>query len=336
MPVTRIGDVIQPEVFNDYVIHRSTQKSALIQSGIIENNSEFDQLASGPNTLVNMPFWNDLSGDAETIKDQGDLTAGKITSSSDVARKQGRARMWGANGLSALLSGDDPAGAIADLVASYWNRQDQAMLLATLDGIFKASNMSGKVLDITGETGKDALLDGDSFIDAGQKMGDAKDLLTGVMMHSAAEAYLAKLDLIEYVQVSDQSDRIPVFMNKRVIVDDGMPYDTSDKTGSMYLFGSGAVAKGNGSHPDIMPTETFRNSKSSSGEDFLVNRNIGILHPRGVKWTESSVTNEFPTNTELANGSNWKRVYDPKAIRVVKFKFRTAEAESTTTTTTSA
>lgn len=46
--------------------------------------------------FINMPFWNDLSGDSEVIKDSGNLTAGKIGSSSDVARKQGRARMWGA------------------------------------------------------------------------------------------------------------------------------------------------------------------------------------------------------------------------------------------------
>lgn len=325
---TRLQDVIQPEVFTDYVIHRSTEKSALIQSGIIENNAQFDELASGPNTIINMPFWNDLSGDAETIKDEGDLTPSKITSNKDVARKHGRARMWGANGLSALLSGDDPMGAIAELVSTYWNRQDQAMLLATLDGIFKASNMSGKVLDITNEPGTDAVADGDSFIDAGQLMGDAKDLLTGVMMHSAVEAHLAKLDLIEYVQVSEQSDRVPIFMNKRVIVDDGMEYNTSTKVGSMYLFGSGAIAQGNGSHPNIIPTEVDRNKQSSSGEDFLINRRIQLLHPRGVAWQEGGVADEFPTNSEIATGARWNRVYDPKAIRIVKFKFKT-EANGT-------
>ncbi len=321
---TRLQDVIQPEIFTDYVINETREKSALIQSGIIENNAEFDSLAGGPNTIINMPFWNDLTGDAETIKDQGDLTPGKIASDKDIARKHGRARMWGANGLSALLSGDDPMGAIAKLVSNYWIRQDQAMLLATLDGIFKASTMSSKVLDITNEAGSDALLDGDSFIDAGQLMGDAKDLLTGVMMHSAVEAYLAKLDLIEYVQVAEQSDRVPIFMNKRVIVDDGMPYDTTDKVGSMYLFGQGAIAQGNGSHPNIIPTEVDRNKQSSSGEDFLINRRIQLMHPRGIAWQEGGVADTFPTNAEIATGARWKRVYDEKAVRIVKFTFKTA------------
>ncbi|MBN6890076.1 major capsid protein 13 [Cytobacillus horneckiae] len=321
---TRIADVIQPEVFTDYVINRTTELSALVQSGIVQNDAEFNSLASGPNTLVNMPFWNDLSGDSETIKDEGNLTPGKITSNKDVARKQGRARAWGANGLSALLSGDDPMGAIASLVSNYWIREDQKMLLATLEGIFKATNMASKTLDITGEAGADALLDGDSFIDAGQKMGDAKSLLTGVMMHSAVEAYLAKRQLIEYVQEAGQTDRIPYFMNKRVIVDDAMPYDTTNNVSSMYLFGSGAVALGNGSHPNIISTEVDRNKMSSSGEDFLVNRRIQILHPRGIKWQEASVADDFPTNAELATGTNWTRVYDPKAVRIVKFNFKTA------------
>ncbi len=321
---TRIADVIQPEVFNDYVIQRTMELSALIQSGIVQNNAEFDELASGPNTLVNMPYWNDLTGDSETMKDDGALTPGKIGSNMDVARKHGRGRAWGANGLSALLSGDDPMRAIADLVAAYWTREMQKILLATLDGVFKASNMSGHVLDISGETGDDALVSGDSFIDATQLLGDAKGLLTGVMMHSAVEAYLAKRQLIEYVQEKDQSDRVPYFMNKRVIVDDGMPYDTATKTGTMYLFGAGAIALGNGSHPRIIETEIDRDSLASSGEDFLINRRIFILHPRGIKWTESSVADVFPENSELANGANWQRVYEPKAIRVVKHVFKIA------------
>lgn len=319
---TRIADVIQPEVFNDYVIQRTMELSALIQSGIVANNPEFDSLASGPNTLVNMPFWEDLTGDSETMKDNGALTPGKIGSNMDVARKQGRGRAWGANGLSALLSGDDPMRAIADLVAAYWTRDMQKNLISTLAGVFAAASLGGHILDISAETGDDALISGDSFIDAGQKLGDAKELLTGVAMHSVVEAYLAKRQLIEYVQEKDQSDRVPYFMGKRVIVDDGMPYNTSTKVGTAYLFGQSAIALGNGSHPKIIPTEIARDALASSGEDFLINRRIFILHPRGIKWTEDSVADVFPENSELATGTNWQRVYEPKAIRVVKFVFK--------------
>jgi len=319
---TRIADVIQPEVFNPYVVQRAMELSALVQSGIVQNSAEFDSLASGPNTLVNMPFWNDLTGDSEIMMDSGALTPGKIGSNKDVARKHGRARAWAANGLSALLSGDDPLGAIANLVSSYWAREMQKILLATLNGVFASSSMSGHVHDISAETGDAALISGETFIDAVQKLGDAKELLTGVMMHSAVEAYLAKRQLIEYVQEAGQSDRVGFFLNKRVIVDDSMPYDTATKTGVAYLFGQGAVALGNGSHPRIIETEVDRDSLASSGEDYLINRRIFILHPRGIKWTENTVADVFPTNAELSNGANWERVYEPKAIRIVKFKFK--------------
>lgn len=319
---TRIADVIQPEVFTPYTIQRTMELSALIQSGIVQNSTEFDSLAGGPNTLVNMPYWNDLTGDSEVMKDSGALTPGKIGSNSDVARKHGRGRAWGANGLSALLSGDDPMRAIADLVAAYWTRDMQKILLATLDGVFNSSSMADHVLDISGESGVDALVSGDSFIDATQKLGDAKGLLTGIMMHSAVEAYLAKRQLIEYVQEADQSVRVPYFMGKRVVVDDGTPYNTTTKIGTMYLFGSGAIALGNGSHPKIIETEIDRDSLASSGEDFLINRRIFVLHPRGIKWTEASVADVFPDNTEIADGDNWQRVYEPKAIRIVKHVFK--------------
>lgn len=322
MPVTRIQDVIQPEVFTQYSIQRTMALSALIQSGIAQNTPEFDALASGPNTLINMPYWDDLTGDPEVMKDNGDTTPGKITANKDVARKMAWVKSYGANALSAMLSGDDPMKAIADLFSAYWTRQYQEMLLSILDGVFTASNMTDKVHDISTLTGGNEFINGRTFIDATQKMGDAKDLLTGVMMHSAVEADLAKNNLIEYIQDSKGSIRIPYFMNKRVIVDDAMAFDTTTGAGMAYLFGEGAIAWGNGSHPDIQQAEVVRKGLSLAGEDVLVNRRLPLLHPRGVKWTETSVDDTFPTFTELEDGDNWSRVYEPKAIRIVKFQFK--------------
>jgi hypothetical protein len=336
MTITRLGDVIQPEVFTDYVVQRTMELSALIQSGIAENNAEFDALASAPNKLIHMPYWNDLQGDDEVMLDSGDATPGEITAGEDVARKLGRVKAFGANGLSAYLSGDDPMAAIGDRLAAYWARVYQKILISTLEGAFASTggnpSMADKVLDITSED--DPLLSGETFLDALQLMGDAKDLLTGVMMHSAVETYLAKRKLIEYVQESEQNPRVPYFMNKRVIVDDGMIYDGDTKEGVMYLFGSGAIAWGNGTHPNILQTELVRNGLSYSGEDVLMSRRIAILHPRGVKWLETNLREDpsqpadstnptlpFPNNAALEVGDNWQLEYEPKAVRIVKFVF---------------
>lgn len=329
MSITRLEEVIQPEIFTPYTIHKTMESSDLVQSGIITNDAEFDNLASGPNTLVNMPYWNDLENiESQVMKDKGEMNVHKITSSQDVARKHARVNAWGANGLSALLAGDDPMAAISQLVANYWTRDMQRTLLATLGGVFKAANMSNKVYDITDRDKDAGTLNARTFVDATQVMGDAKESLTGVMMHSAVEAELRKQDLIEVIPDSEQGKPISYFQGKRVIVDDAMGYDSSNKEAEMYIFGQGAIALGNGAHPRIIPTEVDRNKKSYSGEEILINRKIFILHPRGIAWNEGSISSDFPTNSEINVGARWNRVYEEKAVRVVKFRFNLVEKTS--------
>ena len=46
MAITKIADVIVPELFNRYVINRTMELSAFFQSGIVVNSPDFDALAS--------------------------------------------------------------------------------------------------------------------------------------------------------------------------------------------------------------------------------------------------------------------------------------------------
>lgn len=324
MAITRLADVIQPEVFTPYVIQRTMELSAFYQSGIIANDAQMNMLASGPHTLANMPYFEDLTGSSQNMTDTGLITPMGIGTNMDIATKIARTNAWGANGLSALLSGADPMGAIADRVAAWWMRDMQRTLLAELSGVFASAGMANKVHDITGEAGDAALLSASTFVDANQVMGDAKGNITALAVHSAVEAYLAKLQLIEYEETKDKATRIPTFMGKRVIVDDGIPFNSATKEATIYLFGAGALAMGNGNHPRIIQTEIDRDKMASSGEDYLINRKVYILHPRGVKWTASSVADVFPTDAELATAANWERVYEEKAVRLVCFKCKVA------------
>lgn len=320
---TKIADVIVPEVFNPYVVQRTMELSAIFQSGIAQRTSEFDRLASVGAKTVQMPFWGDLTGDDEVLDDQNALTPGKIQASKDEAVILRRGRAWGANDLAANLAGDDPMRAIGDLVASYWARRYQAALIATLEGVFSSPTMADNIHDISGETGDAAVISAHSIVDAAQKLGDAKDQLTAIIMHSATEAELKKRDLIEYIPASTNgTDRIPTFLGKRVIVDDGTPVDTVNGVYTTYLFGPGAVAYGEGNPVGFVPTETDRDSLA--GEDYLINRRTFILHPRGVRFTSANVAGVSPSNTELTDGDNWTRVFEPKAIRIVKFVHKIA------------
>lgn len=313
---TKISDVIVPEVFNPYVIERTAQLSALVRSGIVVRNPELDKLALAGGRLINMPYWNDLTGEDEVLDDNGALTPGKITAGQDVAALIMRGRAWATNDLAKALSGDDPMKAIGDLVAEYWARQRQKTLLSILKGIFLAASMSGNVLDISALVGDAAKISGTSFIDAKNKLGDASDKLTAVVMHSSVFAALEKQNLIQYIPNSQGVVEFPSYMNKKVIVDDGAPLDVDVYT--TYLFGQGAIGEGNGAAP--VPTETDRDSLA--GEDILINRQHFLLHPRGVKFTDASVAKSSPSNTELAAAANWNRVYENKNIRIVAFKHK--------------
>ena len=332
MAGTTLQDVIVPELFNPYVINRTMELSALVQSGIITNNSEFDALASQAAPTVNMPFFEDLTGESEQIIEGTDLDENKITSNKDVAAIIRRAKMWSATDLSAALAGSDPMAAIATRVAQFWSRDLQKELVALLDGIFGTipageegtppaeTRLASNLLDISGKSGNAANWSGSAFIDAEQLLGDAKAQLTGICMHSATQAYLKKQNLIETVQPSNDV-AFGTYQGKRVIVDDGCPVKNGVYT--TYLFGSGAIALGNGNPVGFVPTETDRAKRKGSGVDYLINRKTTILHPRGIAWQNAVVAKtEGPSRKEVADPKNWKPVYESKQIRIVAFKHK--------------
>lgn len=327
---TKLSDVIVPELFNPYVIQRTAELSALIQCGIITSDAEFDRLASQAAPTINMPFFDDLTGESEQIIEDVDLAANKIESNKDVAAIIRRAKMWAATDLAAALAGSDPMAAIASLVASFWARDMQKELIAVLNGIFGTYTPSGgtattplasNLLDISSaSTAAGKIWSASAFIDAQQLLGDNQAQLTAIAMHSATWSTLKKQNLIttEHPSVDVAFD---AYQGKRVIIDDGCPVANGVYTS--YLFGQGALALGNGSPVGFVPTEIDRDKKKGSGVDYLINRKTMILHPRGVKFTNTAVAKtEGPSRTELADASNWLPVYEPKQIRIVAFKHK--------------
>lgn len=325
---TTLADVIVPELFNPYVINKTMELSALFQSGIITNNAEFDRLASEAAPIHNMPFFEDLTGDAENVVEGASLTAKKITSKKDVSTTIRRANMWAATDLSAALAGSDPMAAIGSLVAGFWARNMQKELISVLAGVFgtytgsegAVTPLESHILDISKLTGAKANISAGAFIDALQLLGDAQGQLTAVAMHSATKSYLKKLNLIETERDSTDVE-FETYQGRRVIVDDGCP--VTDGVYTTYLFGQGAIAYGNGSPVGFVPTELDRDKKMGSGIDYLINRRTFIMHPRGIAWQNVNRENaETVTRAELADAQNWKRVYEPKQIRMVAFKHK--------------
>lgn len=329
--MTRVEDVIVPSVFMPYVIQRTAQKSRLIQSGIIVNSPVFDAKASGEGRTVDMPFWNDLTGDDEEVAGDGtEVTVGTLDTDKDVATKVIRQKAWGYDDLVQYFSGSDPAAVIGDLVADYRVRRQQAQLISQLKGIFAAASMAGNTHDIhvlSGSVTSANILNASTFIDAKQKLGDCKELLTAIVMHSQVEATLSKLDLIDYIPGSESAGMIKVFQGLEVIVDDTCPTETVDSKTvyTSYLFGRGAIALGNGKGNQPVDGghgtwETEFSREALKGESAVIFRWKNIMHLRGVKFTDTTVTKKTPTNANLELAANWLRVYETKNIRVVRIR----------------
>ena len=193
MAKTAVADIIVPTEFEKYVIERTAELSTFGQCGIIENAPEFSALAAMGGRTVEMPFWKDLTATRQLLSDSASLTVNKIAADKDIARIHNDAQAWSVNDLAKWLSGDDPMGVIGDLVAGYWARIDEGLLVSSLKGIFAAASMAGNKLSIASETiagqSSTTRLNGATFVDATVKLGDRGDRLTAVAMHSANQSF---------------------------------------------------------------------------------------------------------------------------------------------------
>ena len=258
------------------------------------------------------------------LDDDDDLSIKKIETGQDAAVLHARALVYGATDLSGDLAGDDPMSAIGDGVGGNWSQEMNLMTFATLKGALgalAAESSPKNTVDISALSGDAAYMDGEAFIDTIQTLGDAKRRVTAVGMNSAVNAWLAKQGLIETMRDADGAVLYETFMGKRVIEDDaneamsGGIFDT-------YIFGDGALGFGEGS-PKV-PSETERNALKNGGQEYLVTRRHFVIHPRGIRWTPVSgvPAKTTPSDAELANPSNWTRVWNPKNIRITRLRHK--------------
>lgn len=324
MAKLRIQDIIVPEIFAPYVIERTADRSALWQSGLIQQNDQINAIAGGGGTTANMPFFADLTGSSEVLSDSTALTVNGIPTGKDVCVINHRGKAWGSNDLAAAKSGEDPMMVIGDLVADWWARDMQATLVSELNGVFASTTMAAEhVLDISIADGNNAaagnLISSGATVNALKKMGDALAAITAIAMHGDIYWELVKADEIEFEQPSEQDTVIQRYKGRTVIVDDTLPKIAGGTSGFVYhtyLFGNGAVAYGEGT-PEDEAVETDRDILA--GDDILTNRRTFVIHPVGVKW-KGTAAGASPNNTEFATAANWERVYTKKNVRLLCLK----------------
>lgn len=326
MAVTRLTDVIVPTRFAPAVVQRIAVLSVIRNSGIVTADAQMTSLAAGPGSLIQMPFWNRISGNSNVSSDDPAqvATPNKITQGTDIARKVMRNNGWSSADLVAGLLSEDPIVVIRDQIADYWVSEEQNVLINVMNGVFASASMAGNVLSVAVETTAGAVpMDAVVIGNAKALLGDQGGNLTGILMHSRVFYNLEIAGHITYGVNPNNSDRPASYMGLSVFIDDRCPKVAGTTSGfkyTSYIFGQGALgyAEATGAGGPKTPVEVERAASTGNGEgtETIWFRRHWLMHPRGVSFTGTPAASSA-TNTELALGTNWTRVYDVKNVRLV-------------------
>jgi hypothetical protein len=342
-PITKLEDLIVPEIFTSYVQNLTAQKSNLVRSGALVEDATLNGFLSGAGSTFTVPGFKDLDNDEEnTSSDHADdsYTGGatnskpkKIGTLSEIAVRLSRNQSWSSADLANDLIGADPMNAVANRVADYWTRRLQTAFVSTMRGVFamnSAAPVNGSThaandmthnISSTAFTNGVTNFSGSALIDAAVTMGDSMEDLTMICVHSIVYARMQKNNLIEFIPDARGEVRIPTYLNRVVIVDDGMP-----ATGGVFeswLFGANTVGLGTGS--PAVPTEVERkpNSGNGGGSSVLFNRVEWLIHPRGHAFIGTPASAGGPTNAatagNLAAAASWRRaVPERKQVKIAR------------------
>jgi hypothetical protein len=330
MATTQLSDVFVPEIFASYQVEDSIVSTAFVKSGIMVTNGQMNELASGPGSLTDMPFWLPLDSSTEPSYSNDvytDIaTPAKVSAAEQIARKAFLAEGFQAADLVAALAGSDPLRFVATHIDQYWVEQLQKRLISTTIGIYndnKADNASDMIYDIslaTGTVTSANQFSANAFVGGVMTLGDRLNKIGAIAMHSVIYASLVKQQLIQFIPNALGQLVIPTYMGKVLLVDDGMPtVGTGTGANLQYLcalYGQGAFGYGNGTVK--VPFEYYRSPDRGNGGgiETLWSRRTWVIHPFGYKWLGATITGPgiSPTWADLKLATNWQRVVARKII----------------------
>jgi hypothetical protein len=360
---TTISDVVVPAIFTPYTQQLTMEKTAIIQSGIAARDDFLDGLLAGGGLTFTVPSWQDIGDPAENISsDNPNVTSTPNTTqtSAEVAVRLSRNASWSTMRLAAALAGADPMQSIAARVSDYWVRRLQRAFVATTQGVFATNALTdagatyggtgtkyeaGTQNDLTNNieasyTAGVTDFSASAFIDTCTTLGDAAEDVTAVFMHSIVYAKAQKNNLIDFIPDAEGHINIPVFLGRRVIVDDGMPNPSGDPScgaatasGDYHTWLVGPASFRLGVGTPIVPTEVFRypDRGNGAGSDVLYNRVEWCIHPVGHAFIAGGSPGTYeggPTNSALSTAGAFVRVF-PERKQIKLARLLTTESVAT-------
>lgn len=329
MANTEISDIFVPEVFDSYQVNDTTEKTAFVESGVVTLSPELDQRANSGGLLTTIPFWNDLDATIEpnysntTYTDIA--TPQKIDSGEMTCRIAHLNEGFSSSDLNKELAGSDPMVRIANRVDSYWERQWQRRILSIAIGIYNdnVANNDGDMVEDVSSTTPGTITDANRFtaaglIDANYTLGDAAPGLGILAVHSIVFKKMLKDQLIDFIPDAQGKLTIPMYLQQRVVIDDGMQsFGTGvDRKYLCIVFGQGAIGYGRGTPRRASEVQRYAERANGGGVEVLWSRKTWLVHPGGFNFLSDTITGPglSPTWADLQDADNWERVLDRKKI----------------------
>lgn len=274
-----------------------------------------------------------LDGDAVNYDGATDITATSTKTFEQGVVVIGRAKAWVEKDFSYdITAGVDFMDNVAKQVATYWDEIDELTILKILEGVFKMTGtknlefVNGHTYDITG-TG-DGVFTATTINSAANKAcGANKKKFTMIFVHPDVATGIENLNLVKHLTYTDKDGitrdlELATVNGKLFVITDSMPTEevaeTSEGAGDGYTaYTSYILGDGCFSYEDIgakVPYEMSRDPKTNGGQDTLYTRRRKVFAPFGISYEKASQSSLSPTDSELANGSNWALVHSGEGV----------------------
>lgn len=329
------GFSFDPEVFSGYMAEQPTWNDAIINSGILVQDSTIMDLIGEKGNVCTMPFYVPIDeNDDPALNNDGETnnTPSEISGKKQTAMLIQRMKAWRAQDFTKELTGADPMTHVANSVAGYYRQVRVRDLMAIVDAVLSLKGMENHITDLSEQTGTGAVTDANkvdetTLIFAQQKaLGDSAEKMGLLFLHSYMYAKYKALGLVDYNKYTVTNAlagdvNLPSIGGFIPVVSDRFTVDTSKQNVvyKTYMIGAGSILtclKNNYEDPYYADYDP----ETKAGIRKLYTKQGYVLHPNGFSIDQNKVAKESPTNAELGNKANWSLVYNQKNIRMGMIK----------------
>lgn len=346
MATAVISDLWTPAVWVEEMAEKQATFPSLFNSGVVTRNPKMDEIASGAGLTANLPFFKDITDQADEIQveNTAPTTDNGITAGTMVATILNRVTKNSVTALAGSVSGSDPLGAIINQMVERRLKQRQTTLLAMLRGQFASAGAANAAaalsavrlggttaepfVEVVGSQTSAHKVSPDMFIDCKALMGElADDLSRGVLwVHPNIKAALEKLDASGF-KTGKPSDLpfdittyrgIPMFTSEALVragTTSGFVYDS-------YLIAKGVIAYGEKAQEgDTIAVASLQYyADKDKNNEIIYDRTRFLLHTNGLKFT-GTPAGQSATNAELQTAASWNlQVQSAKRVGAVCFR----------------